>query len=57
MTSEEALNALGELIQFNSVDNKENAHYFEVSKKILDKEVPFNDSDPELDKAWQDSKE
>jgi len=53
MTSKEALRALGELI--NSSNDKD--HYFEVSQKILDKEVPFGETNSELDKLWQDQKD
>lgn len=29
-------------------------HLLEISGKILDKEVPFKDTDKELDKIWQE---
>lgn len=45
MTSEEALRALGELIQENDEYSAKNNHYFDVVDKILDKEVPFNEND------------
>lgn len=57
MTSEEALRALGEFIQSNDEYNEENIHYFEAADKILDKEIEFNDTNPDLDKAWQDDKD
>lgn len=53
MTSAEALRALGEMIAAD--DNNE--HYFKVAEKILDKEVPVRDTDPDLDKVWQDDKD
>lgn len=57
MTSEEALRALGELIQSNDEYSEDNLHYWEITDKILDKEVPIRDADPDLDKAWQDDKD
>lgn len=50
LTSKEALGALGELINSSKKEDKE--HYFEVSEKILDKEVPVTEDDSELDKSW-----
>ena len=50
MTSEEALNALGEMIVSNDGNQ---AHYFAVADKILDKEVPAKENDPEIDGAWE----
>lgn len=54
MTAKEALNALGEMM--DPFDAKDNKHYLEAYGKILDKEVPMNDTDPALDKAWQDNR-
>ena len=51
LTSEEALKNLGELM---SSDKKKSAHYEEVVEKILDKEVPVNDPDEELDQSWHE---
>jgi hypothetical protein len=45
MTSKEAYRALGELMLGNSERSKENDHYFEVSEKIMAKEVPFTPDD------------
>lgn len=45
MTSQEALRALGELMLGNSDRNESNEHYFEVSEKIMSKEVPLNNDD------------
>lgn len=52
LTSKEALQNLGELIQAAKEDEKE--HYFEVSEKILDKEVPLSETDEELDQTWHE---
>lgn len=53
LTSEEALKNLGEMI-IGTKDSRKSKHYFEVSEKILDKEVPTSDTDEELDKNWHD---
>lgn len=50
MTSKEAMNALGELLR---VDDGKQAHYYSVVGRILDKEVPLKDHDPEIDGAWE----
>lgn len=52
LTSQEALRALGELI--SGAKGKEKQHLFEVSEKILDKEVPMGESDEELNKNWHE---
>jgi hypothetical protein len=52
LTSKEALRNLGEMIATGT--EKEKKHYFEVSEKILDKEVPMNDTDSELDQSWHE---
>ena len=53
LTSKEALRNLGEMI-LSSNDNKENPdHYYEISEKILDKEVPMMDTEEEMD-DWQE---
>jgi len=51
LTSTEALRNLGEMI---AVDSKEKEHYLKVSGKILDKEVPMDDTDEELDQKWHE---
>jgi len=43
MTSQEALRALGEMINSNDKKDGKNSHYFEVVDKIMEKEVPFKD--------------
>jgi len=45
MTSEEALRALGEMIETDFNNGKSNGHYYDVVDKILDKEVPLNEND------------
>lgn len=52
ITTKEALRNLGELIRTSSEDNNESAHYFDAVEKVLDREVPFKESDKELDKSW-----
>ena len=52
LTSKEALRALGELIA--SAKPKEKEHFFKVSEKILDKEVPVSETDEELDQSWHE---
>lgn len=52
MTSAEALRALGEMI--TTAKPKEKAHFFKVSEKIMDKEVPMKEADDELDKSWHE---
>lgn len=52
LTSQEALKNLGELIK--AADKKDKKHLFEVSEKILDKEVPLSDTDEELDQSWHE---
>lgn len=54
LTSKEALNNLGELINAAGEEGVETMHYWEVTSKILDKEVPVGESDEELDKSWHD---
>lgn len=55
ITSKEAFKALGELIENNKLSISESEHYFELSEKILDSEVPVRNSDIELDKTYQDN--
>lgn len=52
LTSKEALRVLGELMIGASDKAKE--HFFKVSEKILDKEVPLSDNDEELDQSWHE---
>ena len=52
LTSKEALRALGEMIP--GAKPKEKEHFFKVSEKILDKEVPLNENDEELDQSWHE---
>lgn len=56
LTSKEALSNLGELIGLKSESdrNPKIKHYYSVIDKILDKEVPMNDNDEELDKRWHE---
>lgn len=61
MTAKEALSNLGEMINDNSTE-EEIKHYFDISTKIVDKELPFEEWDSEeytgmlgeLDKAFGD---
>lgn len=52
LTNKEALQNIGEL--FNTDGDLGNEHFAEVIERIMDKEVPFPDSDEELDKSWHD---
>lgn len=54
ITSQEALRNLGEMISSVDENSEEREHYLDASEKILDKEVPFIDTDSELDKSWHD---
>lgn len=54
ITSEEALRNLGELMISVDEYSEENVHYLDVSEKILSKEVPFEETDEELDKNWHE---
>lgn len=51
LTNAEALKNLGEMI--SGVDG-DYTHHFEAYSKILDKEVPLNDTDEELDQKWHE---
>jgi hypothetical protein len=52
LTSKEALRNLGEMIGTGT--EKEKEHFFKVSEKILDKEVPLADADEDLDQKWHE---
>lgn len=52
MTSAEALRALGEMITANPGDE----HYFKASDRIMDKEVPFKESEKEIDRNHEEFK-
>lgn len=51
ITNKEALASVGKLLK---TDKKNSEHYLKVSDKILDEEVPFSDTDQELDRRWHD---
>lgn len=50
LTSKEALRNLGEMFS----DEEDRTHLFEASEKILNKEVPMEDLDEEMDKNWHE---
>lgn len=56
MTSKEAFRAIGEEM-LGKLDLKEQRHLEELSDRIMDKEVPFEETDPDLDQKWQDENE
>ena len=45
MTSEEALRALGEMIVSPGNTQEQIAHFWDISDKIVDKEIPLEDDD------------
>jgi hypothetical protein len=53
MTSQEAFRAIGEVMHGN-LDFKEQRHLEELSDRIMDKEVPFEEADLEIDKRWEE---
>jgi hypothetical protein len=50
MTGQEAMRAIGEMI---GTGNETNQHYFDLAEKVIDKEVPLDSSDSELDEEWE----
>lgn len=56
MTAKEAFRAIGEEM-LGKLDFKEQRHLEELSDRIMDKEVPFEETNPELDQKWQDENE
>lgn len=51
LTTKEAFRNLGELI--NSTDDEETKdHLFDLSNKLLDEEVPYEERDQELEGQW-----
>ena len=52
LTSKEALRNLGEVMAEATKAGR--AHYDDVVEKILNKEVPLDESDEELDKSWHE---
>lgn len=53
MTSQEAMNAIGEMINTNG----EPQHYVDLATRIIDKEVSSgSDQDAELDAEWERKK-
>lgn len=57
LSNQEAIRNLGELIN-TEIETDEQAaqleHYINVFDKVMDKEVPFSDSDEELDQKWHE---
>lgn len=51
LTSKEAFKNLGEAINSSNSDTDRD-HLFEVSEKILSKEVPTSENDEEMESAW-----
>lgn len=52
LTTKEALGAIGELM--SAAKGKEMKHLSEAYEKVMEKEVPFKDTDSELDSAWHE---
>lgn len=53
ITTKEAFSLIKEEMKDKS-DKKETRHLIELSDRILDAEVPFNDLDNEVDQNWWD---
>lgn len=56
ITSKEAIKNLGEMIGMKGeadLDPKIR-HYYDAINKVIDKEVPFEETDEELDKSWHE---
>lgn len=54
MTSQEAINAIGEMI---GTGDEKPQHYVDLASKIMDKEVSSgSDQDAELDEEWERKK-
>ena len=51
LTSKEAFRAIGEMIS-TSKDKDQVKHLKELSEKIIQKEVPLNDTDDQADQDW-----
>jgi hypothetical protein len=51
LTTKEAFKNLGEALNASDSQDERN-HLFELSNKLLDKEVPMAESDQEMDSAW-----
>jgi len=54
LTSEEAVKALGEMINSQSIPKKEKTHYWKALDEIMEKEVPVTEADEELDRRWHE---
>lgn len=56
LNSREAMKNLSELIGMRGEADRDPKvrHYYEAIDKIIDKEVPFNEEDQELNKSWHD---
>jgi hypothetical protein len=53
LTAREALSAIGEMI--NTAKTEEQVdHLFELSDRIMDTEVPFDEQDKDADSLWSD---
>lgn len=52
LTNEEAMRNLMESYKENDQNSEENIHYLEALEKVLDKDVPFEDTDIDLDYKW-----
>lgn len=53
MTSREAFAAIGEMLS-TSKDADQIVHLHELSDKILEQEVPLNETDRDLEHEWWD---
>lgn len=51
LTAEEAMRNIGELL-ISTSDKDQIKHLIEVSDKVMDRDVPMNDTDPGLDETW-----
>ena len=53
MTGKEAFRAIGEMLI--GADKEKTKHLMALSDKVLQKEVPMSETNPELDKNWTDN--
>jgi len=50
LTSEEVMRNIGEMLK--GASREQSAHLLDLASKILDKDVPMEETDPGLDESW-----
>lgn len=56
LTSKEAMRNISEMIS-STKNHPLTDHLLDLANRIIDSEIPFQDTNPDLDKKWQEEQE